>query len=612
LDGADAMLAGGALGLEGELRRRLLAEPGDEQAATALVQLLHAAGRLDEAADAIGAAAAQRPRQLGLWSAYGNALREAGRTAEAVRASEKAVRLAPKLAELHHNLGCALRDHGDDGAAAKAFRRAVSLKPSLHQSWNNLGWALLRTGRIAEAEAAFRRSLAVAPDHRHARTGLLETLVAQDRRGEARALVAAIDAPGAEDADAFARLADIAAKEEDGEGEAAALERALTLAPRRADLIVRLASVLARIGRTEESWPLILRAIGTDPEAVAASHAAIFEAQGEALDLAPPERFSGAFEERRRAAERMNRATALLAAGDLAQGFQQYEWRIGALQLEEPSSPRWNGEALAGRTLLVLGEQGFGDVIQFARFVPLLAEAGGKVVLAVQPELRRLAASLPGVASVTALGETLPAHDVHCFVMSLPHLRGVTLSSIPNAVPYLALPPEVAARWRARLSAPAGLKVGLAWAGRPTHMNDRVRSIPLDAFAPLAAIDGLALFALQKGSRLADTLSFPGPIDPIGAEIEDFADAAGVVLGLDVVVSIDSAMAHLAGALGRPCITLLPDAAEWRWMLAREDSPWYPTMRLWRQPAPGDWPSLIARLAATLEGVIRQRRPSAA
>jgi hypothetical protein len=170
----------------------------------------------------------------------------------------------------------------------------------------------------------------------------------------------------------------------------------------------------------------------------------------------------------------------------------------------------------------------------------------------------------------------------------------------------------VTARWRERLAAPSALKVGVAWAGRPTHMNDRARSIPLKAFARLASIDGLSLFALQKGSRLADTADFPGAIDPIGSEIEDFADAAGVILALDVVVSIDSAMAHLAGALARPCITLLPDAAEWRWMLAREDSPWYPTMRLWRQPAPGDWQSLIERLGATLDGVIRQRRPSAA
>ena len=472
--------------------------------------------------------------------------------------------------------------------------------------------ALLRIGQPQDAEAAFRRSLAIAPDHRHARSGLLEALLGQGRRDEARTLITAIATPVAADADAFARLADIAEQEGDWTGVVATLERALALAAHRADLTVRLASVLPRVGRTEESWPLILRAIGLDPEAVAASHAAIFEEQGEALDRTPPARFSGAFEERRQAAERMNRATALLASGDFERGFQQYEWRIGALQFEEPASPRWCGENLAGGTLLVLGEQGFGDVIQFARFVPIIAQSGVKVALAVQPELRRLVASLPGVASVTVLGETLPAHDAHCFVMSLAHLSGVTLGSIPNAVPYLAPPTEVAARWRTRLATPARLKVGLAWAGRPTHINDHVRSIPLDAFAPLASVEGLALFALQKGSRLADTMVFPGKIDPIGSEMEDFADAAGIIQALEVVVSIDSAMAHLAGALGRPCITLLPDAAEWRWMLAREDSPWYPTMRLWRQPAPGDWPSLIARLVATLEGVIRQRRPAAA
>jgi hypothetical protein len=348
------------------------------------------------------------------------------------------------------------------------------------------------------------------------------------------------------------------------------------------------------------------------PKAIVDSHDILLQELGEPLDAPMPDTFPDTVDARFRAGLRTHRATALLLAGDLEAGFQQYEWRLGYTKEPHPDTPRWRGEDIAGKTLLIVSEQGFGDVIQFIRYAPLIAARGVKVIVAVLPALVRLLQSLPGVAGVTALDArgVYPHHDVHCMVLSLPHLCGTTLATVPNAVPYLAPPADAVARWRQRLAGPA-FKVGVAWAGNPAHWNDRNRSMPLDALAPLAALEGVALYALQKGPRLADTLGFPGPIEPIGAEFDDFAETAAALLSLDLVVSVDSAVTHLAGALARVCVTLLPDAGEWRWLLERGDSPWYPTMVLLRQPTEGDWATPVRQLAASIAALVKQRSAAA-
>ena len=307
-----------------------------------------------------------------------------------------------------------------------------------------------------------------------------------------------------------------------------------------------------------------------------------------------------------------DRSLALLASGDLARGFAAYEVR---LDLEDRSMgfdptlrrvrslplPLWQGEPLAGKTLYVYAEQGLGDSVQFARFLTLAARRGARVIFDCQPELLRLLANLPGLAELRPAGAPLPTADFHCPLMGLPLRLGITLDSLPNDAPYLVPPPMIVGP---RLPLPAGtrLAVGIVWAGRPAHTNDLNRSMPLEHFLSLADLPGVALYSLQVGPRAADirALSAHGLVHDLSPEIHDFADTARFILQLDRVVTIDSAVAHLAGALARPAFVLLPFTPDWRWLRGREDSPWYPTLRLFRQQSPRDWDGVMRQVRAAL------------
>ncbi|HEX6512541.1 MAG TPA: tetratricopeptide repeat-containing glycosyltransferase family protein, partial [Chloroflexota bacterium] len=302
-------------------------------------------------------------------------------------------------------------------------------------------------------------------------------------------------------------------------------------------------------------------------------------------------------------------AFALLREGDLKRGFEQYEWRFRRRDYlplrRELQGPAWQGEDLKGKIVLLYVEpaQGFGDTLQFARFAPELAARGAMVLVECQPALVRLFGSLAGAAGIVSLGGHLPAFDLQASLMSLPYLLGTTLETIPASVPYLAPPADVQTRWRKRLGAGGAFRVGLVWATHPGHERRRSpRTLALDALTPLASIPRIQLFSLQKGA--ASLPADMGLID-LGPELGDFADTGAAIMNLDLVISVDTAVAHLAGALGRPVWTMLPFAAEWRWQLERRDSPWYPSMRLFRQPIWGDWTSVVAEVAAGLASLAR-------
>jgi len=296
-------------------------------------------------------------------------------------------------------------------------------------------------------------------------------------------------------------------------------------------------------------------------------------------------------------------AIALLNAGDFERGWEEYEFRPARRELESKGlfryAPEWRGEDLRGRTLLVHGEQGYGDSIQFARYVPLVAERGGKLVLVVRPELLPLFAGLP-VAALLAAGSRLPPADFACALGSLPRIFGTRVDTIPAPIPYLAPPAERLERWRARMAGDGRARIGLVWAGSPTHSNDRNRSMPLAALAGIGAIPGLRLYSLQKGPAAAQLSGSGMAVEPLGDELADFADAAAALSQIDVLVSVDTSVVHLAGALGRPALLLLPAGLDWRWLIGRDDSPWYPTLRLVRQRTPGDWAGVVERVAAEL------------
>jgi tetratricopeptide (TPR) repeat protein len=301
-------------------------------------------------------------------------------------------------------------------------------------------------------------------------------------------------------------------------------------------------------------------------------------------------------------------AMLLLAQGRLREGFEQYEWRwkLGTLVPRGFPVPLWNGEDIAGRTILLHGEQGYGDTLQGLRYVPLLAARGARVVLEVPQPLLRLAARLGGVAELVASGQALPRFDLACPLLSLPRAFATTLATIPADVPYLSAEPEAVARWRGALEG-GGLKVGIAWAGSPLHRSDARRSIAVETLAPMLRLAGVRWFALQVGERAADLARLPkGLITDLSPELSDFAETAAAIANLDLVVTVDTALAHLAGATARPAWLMLRKAPDWRWLVDRDDSPWYPTLRLFRQHKRGDWQEVVERVRSALERQLAQ------
>jgi Flp pilus assembly protein TadD len=307
----------------------------------------------------------------------------------------------------------------------------------------------------------------------------------------------------------------------------------------------------------------------------------------------------------------VNLAHTLLVTGRLAEGWPHYEKRLGLGTARQAFEAKlWRGEALAGRTLLVHADQGFGDTIQFCRYIELIA---GRVVVEVQPALAGLLRRTEWGAAVIAEGEQRPAFDLHVPMMSLPYVLGTTLETIPGRTPYLAADPARSAAWRHRLARLPGLKVGLVWAGNAQLGQDmyldRKRSLTLAALAPLAAVPGVSYVSLQKGAPAAQAATPPAglALHDVTAELGDFGETAALVEALDLVISVDTAVAHLAGALGKPVWLLNRFNTCWRWLLEREDSPWYPSLRLFRQQAPGDWSGAVAALRVALDGLARAR-----
>jgi len=301
---------------------------------------------------------------------------------------------------------------------------------------------------------------------------------------------------------------------------------------------------------------------------------------------------------------RWNRAFLWLTMGRFAEGWREHEWRWRRKHQPPRSFPQplWKGEPIAGRSILLHNEQGIGDTLQFVRYAPLVAAHGARVLVQVQRPLARLVrGSLDGGIEVLAEGDLLPPFDLHAPLLSLPLAFATTLENVPARVPYLKTDAAAAARWRSRIGPAPGLKIGLVWAGNAQHKNDRNRSIALERLLPLIDEIKARWFSLQVGERAGDLARIAsGKINNLADRFTDFGETAAAIDNLDLVISVDTAVAHLAGALGKPVWVLLPAVPDWRWLLGRADSPWYPTARLFRQPARGDWDSVMQALRTAL------------
>src|SRR5664280_1472786 len=539
---------------------------------------LHQQGRLREAEKLYARVLKAAPDNFDALHLLGLAKAQDGHMGEAHRLMAAALKINPKATDAWMNFANVLHALKRDGEALDALDKALALQPGNLDALHNRGNALLALGRPQDALTCFEQVLAGNPRHADA---LLN-------RGSAHAALGRNDQA----------LADF--------------DAALALMPGHPAALYNRGNALAALGRYEEALAAFDRALAAAP-----NHVNAWNNRGRALQSL--NRHADALESFDRAIAlqkdyadaHFNRALSLLTLGDLGSGFEQYEWRWKRTGMTDTrrgyGKPLWLGEyPLARKTILLHAEQGLGDAIQFARYAPLLARAGARVVLEVQPELKTLLADLEGVASCHARGETLPAYDVHCPLGSLPLALKTEPGNIPADIPYLRVDEAHLAKWRARIEALPGKRVALAWAGNVSHANDRNRSIDLALLEPLLAqggvSGGVSFLSIQRELRGndAELLARHGNVSHLGGELSDMADTAAVAALADLTISVDTSVVHLAGSLGRPVWVMLPFAPDWRWTLSGEHCPWYPQARLFRQSALGDWPSTIATLRAAL------------
>ncbi|MBP2292184.1 tetratricopeptide repeat protein [Azospirillum rugosum] len=570
----------------------------------------HQAGRLNEAATLYARILDADPEQPDAAQLLGVLYAQSGHAAEGARLLRRSLALRPESAGGQSNLGGALHSLGDAAGAEDAFRRALRLDPGLADAHASRAGALRALGRAGEGAASAARALVLDPAHAEALVNRADSLLALRRPPAAeaaarRALTVRPAFPGAQMA-----LGSALAAQHRWDGAEAAYRAALAGRPRFAEAWENLGGLLAKLGRFEKSLTAFAEAEALRPGP------SLWAARGTALvAMARPVEALADFDRAlaarpQDAGLRWNRGFARLLAGDYAGGWPEFDWRRHDQGAEPPwrdfPQPTWTGEDIAGRTILLYAEQGLGDTLQFVRYVPLVAARGARVILEVQRPLLSVLSGMEGAERVIARGDPLPPFDLECPLMSLPRAFGTTLDRVPAAVPYLRPDPARAAAWKERLAGGKGPKVGLVWAGNPRFPGDRLRSPRLEGLRPVLDVPGVRFFGLQKGPGREDLEGAPLPatftdhFTDLGPEIADFADTAAIMANLDLVISSCTGPAHLAGALGVPLWVVLPFSPDWRWLLDRADSPWYPTARLFRQDRVGDWRTVAGRVAEAL------------
>jgi tetratricopeptide (TPR) repeat protein len=530
-------------------------------------------GRLREAEKIYTRVLKAVPDQFDALNLLGTIKAQRGQAGEAYRLITAALKINPRAADAWVNLGIVLHALKRDQEALESFDKALALKPSDADALLQRGNALLALGRAQDALATFDEVLALIPRRPPPRLNRGLALAALGRHDEA----------------------------------VAEFEASLAMSPSNAAAHYNRGISLFSLGRYAESVVAYDRALAIAPDHVKAWNnrgLALQTLNGHYEALAS---YSKALELQKDYADaHFNQALALLTVGEFRRGFEQYEWRWRrtGMPAHGRGRPLWRGEyPLQGRTILLHAEQGLGDTIQFVRYVPLLARTGAKVVLEVQPQLKALLGQIEGVRAVVARGEPLPPFDVHCPLGSLPLALKTEPATIPMEVPYVSADDAHIGTWYPRLEALGRPRVAVAWSGNAQHMNDRNRSIALSRLAPLWSIGSARFVAVQRNLRSGDAelLAREPRVTQIGTELDDFADTAAVLALVDLVITVDTSVAHLAGAMGRPVWILVPFSPDWRWTLEGEGSRWYPTARLFRQPSLGDWDSVIERLRGELQ-----------
>jgi tetratricopeptide (TPR) repeat protein/glycosyltransferase involved in cell wall biosynthesis len=587
-------------------RQAIALKPTYTEAYQKLGFVLQQQGNLDAAIACFQQAITLKPNEAEPYHLWGNVLQQQGSFAEATSQHQQAIVLKPDYPEAYHALGSALLRQTKLDAAIIHYRQALSLKPSYPEALNNLGNALQEQGKLAEAIVHYRQAIALRENFAEAHSNLGAALKEQRLYEEAIAHLRQAVALRPDYAEVHNNLGNALQEQGNVEEAIACYETALQIKPDYAEIHSNLGNMLQQLGKFEAAFDRFRQALALQPDyAGAYNNLGIayrncnridesFTAYEQAIALNPE------FVE-----AHWNKALTQLLLGDLAAGFAGYECRFEWTRFQQQNAaraytqPRWDGSPLAGRTIFLYTEQGLGDTIQFIRYAAIVAQLGGKVILECQPPLLNLLQPLPSLHQVIPSGATPPAFDLHAPLMSLPHLLGTTLTTIPNIVPYL---PHPAPRTpHPALQTPA-YKIGIVWTGNAQNPYNLTRTCPIAHLLTLTKFPGVQLYSLQKEAPPEDfdRLQACPAVQDLRSHLDDFVDTARLIQQLDLVISIDTAIAHLAGALGKPVWLLLPFAPDWRWMRDRADSPWYPTMRIFRQPAYGDWERVMAEVRAAI------------
>jgi tetratricopeptide (TPR) repeat protein len=557
-----------------EFRRAIELDPGLGKSHNALAQLYRNQEKLEESL-AAALRAVKVDYSARSYVNLGMTLTKLERHDDAIAAHKNALALNPDLAPAHNELGSALGAAGHFKDAIAAYRRAIALDPLKAGFHSNLGVALNDADQLEASIEAHQRAIALEPKLAKAHYNFSAVLVKALRFDEASAACRRAIELDSRCAPAHSNLADILKKTGKVDEAMELAKKAIELDPALGDGYAHLSSCLLELGRVQEAEDSLRRAIALRPR-LCEAHFGL--------------------------------GTTLLLRGKFEEGWEEYEHRIERRNnpyLRMFKEPKWHGERLGYRALLVHAEQGLGDTIQFMRYLPLVLErAGGKVIFSCQTEVERLARSMALPVEIVPRGRALPAFGMQIPLLSLPRVLETRAGNIPANVPYIHADPVDVRVWQERLNkSPGTLDVGLVWAGNPSHSGDLNRSIQLAQLARLGSIAGVRLVSLQKGPAAAQAKSPPAGMRLLDMteHLGDMSDTAALIASLDLVISVDTSVVHLAGAMGKAVWTLLPLTPDWRWQLEREDCPWYPSMRLFRQTGRGDWGTVIERVCGELE-----------
>lgn len=554
-------------------------EPANPVFHYSLGNVLHFLQKPEEAVSAYREALARNPNYVDAYNNLGKVLKDLKRLDEAAAAFHQAIALDPNSVIAYNSLGVLLREQEQYQEALSCYQKALVIHPNAAETLNNMGNVYKDLDRIEEAMGCYRQAIDADPNYAFAYNGLAVAYLEQKDSKNAIACYQKAINLKPDYAEAHSNLGKVLMEQGEMEASRFHLERAMILRPHLADSYYNLGTLLAKDRKLEESITLFDRALALNP-----NHNEV----------------------------RWNRSLMLLAKGDYTAGWAEYDAR---LQLKEfprrpLNKPMWDGAPLAGKRILVLPEQGFGDTFQFLRYLPLVKERGGHVIFECLPHVRSLLTHCQGVDELVLLKDSMAApsvdHDCYIYLLSLPHLFQTTLETIPTVNRCLTIEPSLAAHWQNRLANDKKMNIGIVWACHSANETWHIRSTVLSNFLPLAERPQVTLYSLQKDAdpNELDLPKHQGRIVNLASDIRDFADTAAMIQNLDLVITVDTAVAHLAGLLKKPTWVLIPYEYDWRWLRERTDSPWYPTLRLFRQPRRGDWESVFGQVAAALDAIL--------